>query len=61
VRHSAERAFVRLIVTMGIVGVGVAIGAIMTSSNSEGWLIGLVVSGVTVVLASILWSSRRFS
>jgi hypothetical protein len=46
---------------MGIVGVGVAIGAIMTSSNSEGWLIGLVVSGVTVVLASILWSSRRFS
>jgi hypothetical protein len=30
----------------------------MASSNSQGWLIGLVVSVVSVVLAALLWSSR---
>jgi hypothetical protein len=30
----------------------------MTSQDSSGWLIGLVVSIVSVVLAAILWSSR---
>lgn len=54
-----ERLFVRLIATAGIVAVGVAIAAIMTSSHSQGWIIGLVVSVVTVVLAAVLWSSRQ--
>ena len=58
-RSPFERAFVRIIATCGIVAVGVAIGAIMTSSNSEGWLIGLVVAVVSVVLAAVLWSSRQ--
>jgi hypothetical protein len=49
---------VRLIATAGIVGVGVAIAAIMVSSNSQGWIVGLVVSLVSVVLAAVLWSSR---
>ncbi len=40
-------------------GIGVAIAAIMTSQDSKGWLIGLVVSIVSVVLAAALWSSRR--
>jgi len=31
----------------------------MGSQDSSGWLIGLVVSVVSVVLAAILWSSRR--
>jgi hypothetical protein len=31
----------------------------MTSSRSQGWLIGLVVSIVSVVLAAVLWSSRQ--
>jgi hypothetical protein len=53
-----ERTFVRLIATGGIVGIGVAIAAIMTSSGSQGWLIGVVVSAVSVVLAALLWSSR---
>jgi hypothetical protein len=35
------------------------IAAIMTSQDSEGWLIGLVVSIVSVVLAAVLWSSQR--
>jgi len=37
----------------------VAIAAIMVSSKSQGWVVGLVVSIVTVVLAAILWSSRQ--
>jgi hypothetical protein len=58
VRSAVERRFVRVIATGGIVGVGVVIAAIMASSNSQGWLIGLVVSVVSVVLAAVLWSSR---
>jgi hypothetical protein len=37
----------------------VVIAAIMTSHDSKGWLIGLVVSIVSVLLAAVLWSSRR--
>jgi protein-S-isoprenylcysteine O-methyltransferase Ste14 len=58
-RSLVESFFVRIIATCGVVAIGVAIAAIMTSSKSEGWLIGLVVSIVSVVLAAVLWSSRR--
>jgi hypothetical protein len=57
-RGLLERTFVRVIATGGIVGISVAIAAIMASSNSAGWIIGLVVSLVSVVLAALLWSSR---
>jgi protein-S-isoprenylcysteine O-methyltransferase Ste14 len=57
-RSPPERLLVRLIATCGIVGIGVAIAAIMHSSGSQGWMIGLVVSIVSVVLAAVLWSSR---
>jgi hypothetical protein len=57
-RFGLERVLIRLIATGGIVAVGVVIAAIMTSSKSQGWIIGLVVSLVTVVLSGILWSSR---
>jgi len=49
----------RVVATAGIVGIGVAIAAIMNSQHSKGWVIGLVVSIVSVVLAAVLWSSRR--
>ncbi len=58
-RLGAERILTRLIATCGVVAIGVAIAAIMTSSNSKGWIIGLVVSIVSVVLSAILWSSRQ--
>ncbi len=58
-RLGAERVLVRLIATCGIVGIGVVIAAIMVSSKSQGWVIGLVVSIVSVVLSAILWSSRQ--
>jgi hypothetical protein len=58
-RFGAERLLMRVIATCGIVGIGVAIAAIMVSSNSEGWLVGLVVAIVSVVLSGVLWSSRQ--
>jgi protein-S-isoprenylcysteine O-methyltransferase Ste14 len=57
-RSLPERLLVRLIATCGIVGIGVVISAIMVSSNDQGWIVGLVVSIVSVVLAAVLWSSR---
>ncbi len=54
-----ERLLVRLVATAGVVAIGVAIAAIMTSSKSQGWIIGLVTALVAVVLSAILWSSRQ--
>jgi hypothetical protein len=58
-RPAAERLLMRIIATIGVVAIGVAIAAIMRSQNSQGWLIGLVVGIESVVLAAILWSSQR--
>ena len=58
-RLPLEAPLMRVIATAGIVAIGVVIGAIMTSQDVAGWIIGLVVSGVTVILAALLWSSRR--
>jgi hypothetical protein len=58
-RLSAERGLMRLVATCGIVAIGTAIAAIMGSQDVDGWIIGLVVSVVSVVLAALLWSSRE--
>jgi hypothetical protein len=58
-RLPLEAPLMRVIATAGIVGIAVVIAAIMTSQDSAGWLIGLVVSIVSLVLAAVLWSSRR--
>jgi protein-S-isoprenylcysteine O-methyltransferase Ste14 len=58
-RLGIERMFVRLIATGGVVGVGVLLGAILVSSNVQGWITGLVVALVSVVLSAVLWSSRQ--
>lgn len=58
-RFGAERLLMRVIATAGVIAVGVAIAAIMSSSDSQGWLIGLVVAGVSVILSAVLWSSRQ--
>ena len=54
-----ERFVVRVVATGGVVGIGVAIAAILAANTVQGWIIGLVVSGVSVVLSAILWSSRQ--
>ncbi len=58
-RFAGERVLTRLIATCGIVAIGVALGAILASSNVQGWIIGLVVAIVSVVLSAILWSSKQ--
>ena len=58
VRPRVESAFVRLVATSGIVGICVAVAAILGSQSVQAWIIGLVASVVSVVLAAVLWSSR---
>jgi hypothetical protein len=58
-RTAVERVFMRLIATAGVVGVGTALGAILVGQDVTGWIAGLVVSAVSVLLAALLWSSRQ--
>jgi hypothetical protein len=58
-RLPLEAPLMRLVATTGIVAIGVVVAAIMSSQDSQGWLIGLVVSIVSLVLAAVLWSSQR--
>lgn len=50
---------VRLVATGGVIGIGVGIAAILAANHVQGWIIGLVVSAVSVLLSAILWSSRQ--
>ncbi|HTX31416.1 MAG TPA: hypothetical protein VMD09_08515 [Solirubrobacteraceae bacterium] len=58
-RFVVERVLIRLVATGGIVGIGVLLGAVLGSNNVQGWIVGLVVALVTVVLSALLWSSRQ--
>ncbi len=60
-RPTFERLFVRLVATVGIVGIGIALGAILASSKVQGWIIGLVVAVVTFVLTGLLRSTRALN
>jgi hypothetical protein len=48
----------RLVATAGIVGIGTAVGAVLGTQDVQAWIIALVVSLVSVLLAGVLWSSR---
>lgn len=58
-RANAESVIVRCVATGGVIGVGTAVGAILVSAGVAGWIIGLVVSLVSVILAALLWRSRK--
>jgi hypothetical protein len=57
-RSVFERGFVRVVGTAGIVGIGAGVGAILASDKVQGWIIGVVVALVTLVLVVLLSSSR---
>jgi hypothetical protein len=57
-RRGVESIFIRLVASGGVIGIGVAAAAIMGTQDVAAWIIGLVVSVLSVVLAAILWSSR---
>ncbi len=58
-RSAVESLLVRVIATCGVVGIGVAVAAVLVSNKTQGWIVGLVVAIVSVVLSAILWSSRQ--
>jgi uncharacterized membrane protein len=58
-RTKVERGFMRLVATGGIIGIAVALGAILSSQNVAGWIAGLVIGLTSVILAALLWSSRQ--
>jgi hypothetical protein len=57
-RRRPESLLVRLVATCGILGICVALAAILGTQSVRAWIIGLVVSALSVVLAAVLWSSR---
>ena len=48
----------RLVATGGIIGIGTGAAAIMGSQDVDHWIVGIVVSGLSVLLAAIVWRSR---
>lgn len=58
-RRGAESVVVRVIATAGVVGIGTALGAVLVANDLDGWIVGLVVSLVCVLLSAVLWRSRR--
>ena len=58
-RVAFETALHRLVATIGVIGVGVALGAVLASQDVAGWIIGLVVSVESVLLTGLLWSPRE--
>lgn len=57
-RREAESVFVRLIATAGIIGIGTLIGVLLTANDIAGWIVGLTVAVLSVILAAVLWRSR---
>ena len=58
-RTKVERGLMRLIATGGIIGIAVALGAVLVGQDVAGWIVGLVIGLTTVILAALLWSSRQ--
>jgi hypothetical protein len=48
----------RIVATGGIIGIGTGAAAIMGSQDVDHWIVGIVVAGLSVLLAAIVWSSR---
>lgn len=54
-----ENAFAKIVITLGIVGIGTALAAILGTQDVDAWIVGLVVSILAVTLAALLWSRYR--
>jgi uncharacterized membrane protein len=54
-----ERGSMRLLATGGIIGIAVALGAVLVGQDVAGWVVGLVIGLTSVILAALLWSSRQ--
>jgi hypothetical protein len=56
--RAVERVTVRVAMTLGVIGIGTALAAILGTQEVDAWIVGLVVSTVSVVLAAVLWTRR---
>jgi hypothetical protein len=56
--RAVERVTVRVAMTLGVIGVGTALAAILGTQEVAAWIVGLVVSTLSVVLAALLWTRR---
>ncbi len=53
-----QSSFSRFVATGGIIGIGAGVAAILGSQDVDAWIIGIVVSGLSVILVAIVWSAR---
>jgi len=58
-RTGIERGTMRIVATLGILGIAVVLGAVLVGQDVAGWIVGLVIGLVTLILAALLWSSRQ--
>jgi hypothetical protein len=58
-RTTLERVAMRVLATGGIIGIAVALGAVLVARNVDGWIVGLAIGLTSVILAAVLWSSRQ--
>ncbi|HEX6424365.1 MAG TPA: hypothetical protein VFZ79_12860 [Acidimicrobiales bacterium] len=58
-RTKVERGSMRVLATGGIIGLAAALGAVLASQDVAGWIVGLAVGLMSVILAALLWSSRQ--
>jgi hypothetical protein len=58
-RTKVERGVMRVVATGGIIGIAVALGAVLVAQDVAGWIVGLVIGLTSVILAALLWSSRQ--
>jgi hypothetical protein len=58
-RTKLERGVMRVVATGGIIGIAVALGAVLVAQDVAGWIVGLVIGLTSVSLAALLWSSRQ--
>src|SRR4029434_6175599 len=57
-RTKLERGSMRLIATGGIIVIATVLGAVLVGQDVAGWIVGLAVGLISVLLAALLWSSR---
>jgi hypothetical protein len=54
-----EGALSRILTVAGVLGIGVALGAILVSQHVQGWITGGVIAIVSLILSGLVWSPPR--
>jgi hypothetical protein len=57
--HRGDGVPTRLAATAGILGVDVAVAAILVGQDVEGWIIGLVLGLVSILGMAIVWGTQK--